>query len=101
MAVSFISGFAGESDKPKPIMQRAFDLGGAQQASLTVQADESGILVEAAVGEALANHMLARMFDAQEGMMKRMEEQQVEAMEVQEKALKEAASKVQPPPLPK
>ena len=82
-------------------MQRAFDLGGAQQASFTVQADESGILVQAAVGEALANHMLARMIDAQEGMMKRMEQRQTEAVEVQDKALKEAASKLQPPPLPK
>jgi len=100
MSVNFIVGFGGDSDKPNPIMQRAFDLGGAQQASLTVQADESGILVQAAVGEALANHMLARMIDAQEGMMKRMQKQQKDAMEAQEKALKEAASKVQPPPLP-
>ena len=101
MVVNFIGGLGGESEKPNPIMQRAFDLGGAQQASFTVQADESGILVQAAVGEALANHMLARMIDAQEGMMKRMEQQQTEAVEVQDKALKEAASKLQPPPLPK
>ena len=101
MVVNFIGGLGGESEKPNPIMQRAFDLGGAQQASFTVQADESGILVQAAVGEALANHMLARMIDAQEGMMKRMEQRQTEAVEVQDKALKEAASKLQPPPLPK
>ena len=93
-------GSDGETYKPNPIMQRAFDLGGAQQASFTVQADESGILVQAAVGEALANHMLARMIDAQEGMMKRMEAQQEEAMEAQQKALEEAQSKLQPPPLP-
>jgi hypothetical protein len=101
MGVGFMFGSDGETDKPNPIMQRAFDLGGAQQASLTVQADESGILVQAAIGEALANHMLARMIDAQEGMMKRMEEQQKEAVETQEKALKEAASKIQPPATPK
>ena len=91
MAVSFMGGgFGGDSEKPNPIMQRAFDLGGAQQASFTVQADESGILVQAAVGEALANHMLARMIDAQEE----------EAMEAQQKALEEAQSKIKPPPLP-
>ncbi|MEJ7591197.1 MAG: hypothetical protein WKF77_06590 [Planctomycetaceae bacterium] len=101
MAVSFIGGLGGEIDKPKPIMQRVFDLGGAQQASLTVQADESGILVQAAVGEALANHMLARMIDAQEGMMHRMQKQQKEAAEAQQKALEEAASKLRPPASPK
>ena len=89
MAAAFIGGVGGVTDKPKPIMQRAFDLGGAQQASLTVQADESGILVQAAVGEALANHMLARMIDAQEHMMQRMQTQQ-----------KEAGSKLKPPASP-
>ncbi|MEZ6035469.1 MAG: hypothetical protein R3C17_20425 [Planctomycetaceae bacterium] len=79
-------------DKPTPIMQRVFDLGGAQQASLTVQADESGILVQAAIGKALANHMLARMIDAQDNMMKQMEERRrVEA----EKGRKETRA-VQP-----
>lgn len=101
MAVSFIRGIGGDSDKPSPIMQRVFDLGGGQQASFTVQADESGILVQAAVGEALANHMLARMIDAQEGMMKRMEAQQKKALEAQRKSLEEAQSKIQPPALPK
>jgi hypothetical protein len=100
MGVGLMYGFGGDSDKPNPIMQRAFDLGGAQQASLTVQTDESGILVQAAIGEALANHMVARMIDAQEGMMKRIEKQQKEAMEAQQKALKEAASKLQQPSAP-
>ena len=74
-------GFGRNDDKPNPIMQRVFDLGGAQQASFTVLADESGILVQAAIGEALANHMLARMIDAQENMIQRMQEQQKEAAE--------------------
>lgn len=73
--------------KPTPIMQQVFDLGGAQQASLTVVADESGVLVQAAIGEALANHMLARMIDNQENMMKRMQEQQDTMVEQQQKAL--------------
>ena len=94
IGVGFMFGSNADSDKPNPIMQRAFDLGGAQQASLTVQADESGILVQAAVGEALANHMLARMIDAQEGMMKRMEVEQKKAVEAQQKVLEDAASKV-------
>lgn len=70
------------SDKPNPIMHRVFDLGGAQQASFSVQADESGILVQAAIGRALANHMLARMIDAQENMMKQMQEQRKEVEEL-------------------
>ena len=93
-----VEGRVGNNVIPR---HRAFDLGGAQQASLTVQADESGILVQAAIGEALANHMLARMIDAQEGMMKRMEKQQKEAMEAHAKALEEAQSKIQPSAAPK
>lgn len=94
MVLSFMGGgFGGDSDKPNPIMQRAFDLGGAQQASFTVQADESGILVQAAIGEALANHMFARMIDAQEGMMKRMQKEAMER-EAFQKDLEKAASKV-------
>jgi len=74
-------GFGRNYDKPTTIMQRVFDLGGAQQASFTVHADEGGILVQAAIGEALANHMLARMIDTQENMMQQMQEQQKEALE--------------------
>ena len=85
-------GFGGNSGKPNAIMQRVFDLGGAQQASLSVQADESGVLVQAAVGRALANHMLARMIDAQENMMKRMQDQQKEAAEKAKQAAAAALS---------
>ena len=101
MALAFMFGSDEESDKPNPIMQRAFDLGGAQQASFTVKADESGILVQAAIGEALANHMLARLIDAQEGMMKRREVEQKKAVEAQQKALEDATSKLETPAAPK
>lgn len=85
------------SGKPTPIMQQVFDLGGSQQASLTVQADESGVLLQAAIGEALANHILARLIDSQESMMQRMQDQQKEA----KRKLEEAKSKLRPPAAPK
>ena len=98
-AVSFLRNNLA-AGQPQPIMQRVFDLGGAQQAGLTVEADESGILVQASIGEALANHMLARMIDAQEGMMRQSQKQMEEAQAAQRKALEEAASNLAPPPLP-
>ena len=66
-----------------------------------MQADESGILVQAALGEALANHMVARMINAQEGMMKQQQEAQKAAIEAQQKALKDSQSTIQPPAAPK
>lgn len=97
--ISVSSGMmGGDRGKPQPIMQRVFDLGGSQQASLTVQSDESGILVQAALGEALANHMVARMIDSQEGMMKRQQAAQTKALEAQKKALEEAKKQTQPQP---
>jgi hypothetical protein len=102
---SFVSmsneGLGGNANKPKPIMQRVFDLGGSQQGSLTVQADESGILVQAALGEALANHMVARMIEAQDGMMKRQQKAQTKALEEQKKALEAASKNIKPPAAPK
>ena len=41
------------------------DLGGSQQFSLTWEADESGLLLQMSLGEALANHLLARIIDIQ------------------------------------
>lgn len=55
--------FEGPDRKPQEIMQRAFDLGGSQQFSLTIQGDESGLLLQMNLGEALGNHMLARLID--------------------------------------
>ena len=78
--------FGGNPGKPTPIMHRVFDIGGAQQASLKVQA---------AIGEALANQMLARTIDGQENMMKWQLEQQKAATEAAQKpaeAAKQAAA---------
>jgi len=100
--ISVSNGMMGsDPGKSEPIMQRVFDLGGSQQGSLTVQADESGILVQAALGEALANHMLARMIDSQEGMMKRQQEAQKAANEATKKALEAAKSNTPTPAPPK
>jgi hypothetical protein len=60
-------GYEGEMDrKPQSIMQRAFDAGGSQQFSLTLDADQSGLLLQLSLGEALANHLLARIIDIQD-----------------------------------
>ena len=96
-----IMAFAGAPMKPSPLMQRVFDLGGSQQIDLSLDADESGLLLQLSLGEAVANYMVARIIDGQETMV---QEQQKRAEEMQEKqaaALKEAADKLQPPPLPK
>lgn len=61
-----MTGEFGRDDKPQAIMQRAFDLGGSQQFSLTLNADESGLLLQMSLGEALANHVLARMIDRED-----------------------------------
>ncbi len=82
------------ADKPTPIMQRAFDLGGSQQFWLTLEADDSGILLQISLGEALANQMLARMIDALDNMM--MEEAQA----AQATALEEAGKSVPIPEPP-
>jgi hypothetical protein len=76
-------------------------LGGDQTANFSLEADESGLLLQVSFGEAIANYMVAGMIDAQEAMM---EEQQKNAEEMQRKqteALKEAARNVRSPPLPK
>lgn len=72
--------------RPQPIMQRVYDLGGAQQAGFTVEADESGVLLRAYIGLALANHMLARMIESQEAMLNGMQDLQMEAVEAAEGA---------------
>ena len=89
---------ANSPEKPEPIMQRVFDLGGSQQAQVTLEADESGILLQASLGEALGNHIIARMIASQEQMMA----QSRKMMEEQQKAAEEAAKKQLPPePVPK
>ena len=91
----------GERRKPSSLMHRVFELGGDQKANFSLEADESGLLLQVSLGEAIANYMVAGMIDAQEAMM---EEQQKNAQEMQRKqteALKEAAKNLQSPPLPK
>jgi hypothetical protein len=89
----------GDPDKPRPLMQKVFDLGGAQHAGFTLDSDESGILLQAHLGKALANHMMARMIDSQDKMMR----QQRQMIEEQQKKAREAAEKLkeqQPEPAP-
>lgn len=88
----------GDPDTPRPLMQKVFDLGGSQQAGFTLDSDDSGVLLQATLGKALANHMIARTIDSQDQMMK----QQRRRMEEQQKKAREAAEKLktQPQPLP-
>ncbi len=62
-AIFVMENMEAPGRKPQSIMQRAFDLGGSQQFSLTLDADASGLLLQMSLGKALANHMLARMID--------------------------------------
>ena len=94
-------GFGGTPQKPNPLIQRVFDLGGAQQVDLSLEADESGLLLQLNLGEAVANYMVARMIDAQESMMEEQQKNVEEMQRKQEEALKEAKKNLQPPPLPK
>ncbi len=58
-------GFESPERKPQSLMQRSFEVGGLQQFTLTLNADESGLLLQLSLGEALANHLLARFIDSQ------------------------------------
>ncbi|MFO1001693.1 MAG: hypothetical protein U0936_15255 [Planctomycetaceae bacterium] len=93
--------FAGTPQKPHPLIQRVFDLGGSQQVDFSLEADESGLLLQLSLGEAVANYMVARMIDAQETMMEEQQKNVQEMQRRQEEALKEASKNLQPPPLSK
>lgn len=88
MRAMMFSRSGGNSEKPTPIMQRVFDLGGSQQFWLTVEADDSGILVQTSLGEALANYMLARGIESQESMMAVLGLQLEEEVKAQKEAQK-------------
>lgn len=92
--------FAGAPQKPSPLIQRVFDLGGSQQVDLSLEADESGLLLRLSLGEAVANYVVARMIDSQETMMQEQQKNAEEMQRKQEEALKEAASKLEPPAAP-
>ena len=67
---------------------------------VSTDSDDGGLLLQLSLGEAVANYMVARMIDGQETLM---QEQQKETRKMQEKqleALKDAADKLQAPPLP-
>lgn len=55
--------------KPAPLLQRVFELGGAQDMTWTAIADKSGLRIDANMGEALANYHVARMMDLQNKQM--------------------------------
>ncbi len=85
--------FGNSEAKPSAVLQRVFELGGEQEASLRIDADDSGILVSASLGEAIGNYYLARMISWEESRI----QQQREAQKRQETELKAAAEKAQQP----
>lgn len=78
------------SQKPTALLKRVFELGGDQDASLRLEADESGLALHAHVGEAIAHYYAARMLDLQDSMIRRAEEQQAEQMKRVEELQKKA-----------
>ena len=62
-------GSMGPQGRPSPVMRQVFDLGGAQQAGFALETDEGGILLTGFLGEALANHIVARIMNAQESIV--------------------------------
>ena len=61
--LAIVTNFESPERKPRRLMLPAFELGGSQQFSLTMNGDENGLLLQLSLGEALANHMLARFID--------------------------------------
>lgn len=74
----------GSNEKPTPLLQRCIDLGGDHKASLRVIADRSGVKIDAQIGEVIANYMLMRQIDQQEGMMRRNRERTLKVQEAAE-----------------
>lgn len=74
------------SRQPTPLLQRVFDLGGSQEASLRIDTDSSGIVVRMSLGEAIANYMLARMISTQDAMLHDQKERTRQAQEAARKA---------------
>lgn len=73
-----------DTEKPTPLLQRCLDLGGERTGSLTVTADGGGLRASVRLGKSLANYYVARMMDAQESMMKRVQSAAATAQETEE-----------------
>ncbi|MCA9065244.1 MAG: hypothetical protein KDA96_19380 [Planctomycetaceae bacterium] len=80
----------GDRGERPPLLRRLIERGGDADAQVSFIADDSGLILKARLGEALAHYVVARQIDAQERMMDRMEEQRARA----EKAQKEAEEKL-------
>lgn len=65
--------------KFNPLIDRVIALGGSQAGRFVVRADESGVLLQAEMGEALGNYYIARMLDLIDGQMSRIRESAEEA----------------------
>ncbi|MEZ6060506.1 MAG: hypothetical protein R3C19_09105 [Planctomycetaceae bacterium] len=87
------AGAFGGDDKPTPLLQKVFDLGGSRVFQFVVDADHSGLVARLDVGEAVGNYYVARMIDIQDRMMQRNRRQAEESMrrqrELQERLKKE------------
>ena len=79
--------------KPTPILEPVFQLGGEQNAGMTVIADKAGLRLKLNIGEAIGNYYVARMIDAQDRMFSQSRKQQKEAQKKAKEKQKEAATK--------
>lgn len=70
--------------KPAPLLQRVFELGGAQDMTWTAIADKSGLRIDLDMGEAIANYHVARMMDLQDKQLSRLQENDVQAVDTSE-----------------
>lgn len=73
--VGFMSN--GGPDKPTPLLDAVFALGGNRTMTWTIVADESGARLTANMGEAIANYHVARMIDLQSRMMSNIRQEAV------------------------
>ena len=76
----------GRTDKPTPLLERVFELGGDQDVNIRVIADSGGVRLSLGIGEAIGNYYVARMVDAQD----RMRSQQLKRTEERQKAAEKA-----------
>ena len=87
----------GRMEKPVPLIQRVRELGGGEAFRITVDADESGLVATASMGEAIGNYYLARMIAWQDSMMARARSDAVESPSAINAEATEKAATPSPP----
>ncbi|MCA9062272.1 MAG: hypothetical protein KDA96_04415 [Planctomycetaceae bacterium] len=76
--------------KRQPLLQKVIDLGGDTDMTVRLLGDESGLVLDARMGEALGTYLIARLIDGQDQMMRRFEEDRKRLMEEQKRLTEKA-----------